>query len=291
MDLIERALPTHRGGSKSLPGGSTSVPGYPYPSGTKSKTGRASRSFGTSLPYKFPTKVGAASEEAQPWIRTLQPLLSMAIFFNFMVILGLIFFAMATAMKAQRHKADYKFHREPSVLDFDEIAVISNAQECNDMARMLAVENYSLNAIALGMQICMMSAEPERGGLGGSSTVVYVDLNAENRCRIIDVFDSLRESFIAGYRKSSQDKINVPNCLFKKLQGKSFGSIALPGELVTAAWFASKMLKEEIQTPFLLFTGLRVRKKFFVARSRSKRQATNPHGCYSVEICECFVCE
>ncbi|VDK47867.1 unnamed protein product [Cylicostephanus goldi] len=100
----------------------------------------------------------------------------MALFFNFMVILGLIFFAMATAMKAQRHKVAYKFYKEPSALVFDEIAVISNTQECNDMARVLAVENYSVPAIALAMQICVATVEPERGGFGGSSTVAYVDL-------------------------------------------------------------------------------------------------------------------
>ena len=42
--------------------------------------------------------------------------------------------------------------------------------------RVLAVENYTMFAIAAALQICLSYVEPQKSGLGGSSTVVFVDL-------------------------------------------------------------------------------------------------------------------
>ncbi|KAK5976137.1 hypothetical protein GCK32_010262, partial [Trichostrongylus colubriformis] len=74
------------------------------------------------------------------------------------------------------------FRPEPNSYKFKEFAVSSNSESCNEEARALHLANHSIYGIAFAMSLCLMKNAPHRGGLGGASVAVMVDLE-KNLCQ------------------------------------------------------------------------------------------------------------
>ncbi|XGW14896.1 hypothetical protein V3C99_000850 [Haemonchus contortus] len=74
------------------------------------------------------------------------------------------------------------FRLEPTSHRFKEFAVSSNSESCNEEARTLYLEDHSTYGIAFAMSLCLMKSAPHRGGLGGASVAVMVDLD-KNLCQ------------------------------------------------------------------------------------------------------------
>ncbi|KAK6757990.1 hypothetical protein RB195_015673 [Necator americanus] len=172
-----------------------------------------------------------STEDAQrQWMMTLRPLLSMGLYFNIIIILCLLFFAIAVSMKSKHRTTFYKFREKPNVIRFKEIAVVTTSTQCNELARALIMDEFSTKLIAFAMMICLHVTEVHKTGFGGSSTIVTVDLNASKPCDVLDTFDLFDFPLFEGAKR----EYKVDRCTFKRLDGLPFHTIAAPGELLTA---------------------------------------------------------
>ncbi|EYB90436.1 hypothetical protein Y032_0220g2522 [Ancylostoma ceylanicum] len=142
-------------------------------------------------------------------------------------------------------EAEYHFRPLENLFRFEEVAVVTSEQQCNDLARMLIVENFSVSVLAYAMQLCLFFTAPQRGGFGGSSTAVFVDAQAPNEdssCHVIDPFEDYKISYI----HDDPNKQFVGKCVYEKLYGTPFNSVALPGEIITMMRFVNDSDGEEL---------------------------------------------
>ncbi|KIH52979.1 hypothetical protein ANCDUO_16904 [Ancylostoma duodenale] len=140
-------------------------------------------------------------------------------------------------------EVEYHFRPIQNLVRFKEVAVATSEQQCNDLARVLVVEGFSIYAVAYAMQLCLFFTGPQRSGLGGSSTTVFVDANnPSSSCHIVDTFADYQFSFI----KDNPKKQMVGE------YGTPFNSVALPGEVITLVLFAQEIAEDELKSLTLL---------------------------------------
>ncbi|KAK5968378.1 hypothetical protein GCK32_007374 [Trichostrongylus colubriformis] len=118
----------------------------------------------------------------------LLPFIKMAIFVSAMIIIGQVFFIVTTFMVRHiHHQGVWESHEYPAEVHFNEIAVSSTSQSCNELARVMISEEFTIFAIAFAIQLCLGLAEPHRSGFGGVSTAVFVEGNKKDS-KVVDGF-------------------------------------------------------------------------------------------------------
>ncbi|VDO64139.1 unnamed protein product [Haemonchus placei] len=130
----------------------------------------------------------AVVDERQWKLKTkLRPFLRAALFINIMVLLSLVFFWIFYAVGKKSEHLDFEIRRTPHTIAFDNVAVVTNSDNCNEVARVFLSQGLSMFAMAFSMQLCLMAYELHRSGLGGSSAYVHLDAN-NGECTTLNTF-------------------------------------------------------------------------------------------------------
>ncbi|VDO26866.1 unnamed protein product [Haemonchus placei] len=92
-----------------------------------------------------------------------------------MVLLSLVFFWIFYAVGKKSEHLEFKIRKTPHTIGFDNVSVVTNSDNCNEVARVLLSQGLSMFAMAFSMQVCLMAYEFHRSGLGGSSAYVHLE--------------------------------------------------------------------------------------------------------------------
>nr|CDJ90603.1 unnamed protein product [Haemonchus contortus] len=135
-------------------------------------------------------KSSAVVDERQWTLKTkLRPFLRATLFINIMVLISLVFFWIFYAVGKKSEHLEFQIRKTPHTIGFDNVAVVTNSDNCNEVARVFLSQGLSMFAMAFSMQLCLMAYELHRSGLGGSSA--YVHLDASNgECTTLSTFDA-----------------------------------------------------------------------------------------------------
>ncbi|KAK5964532.1 hypothetical protein GCK32_018580, partial [Trichostrongylus colubriformis] len=80
----------------------------------------------------------------------------------------------------------WHFERLPVTYGFEEFAVSSNSEFCNEMARLLYNEDYSIEQIAVAMGLCLKLTEGFRDEEAGNGVAISADTNSSSCEESID---------------------------------------------------------------------------------------------------------
>ena len=77
-------------------------------------------------------------------------------------------------MHHTRPKQPWELLHTPPAVEFDEYSIVSSNEFCNELARMTVQEDHvPFLGLVLVMDLCLSLTEPQAGGWGGDSVVVY----------------------------------------------------------------------------------------------------------------------
>uniref|UniRef100_A0A1I7WGI2 DUF58 domain-containing protein n=1 Tax=Heterorhabditis bacteriophora TaxID=37862 RepID=A0A1I7WGI2_HETBA len=126
---------------------------------------------------------------------------------------------------------EWTFAPYPLTYHFDEIAITSTSETCNELARTRYLENHSIHGIALTLAFCLFVNEPHRGGLGGASIALYANANT-GQC-----------SQTTGYPRFPKTLLNTVKLvqMTNSLNLHGPHNIAIPGEFQTILAITDKL--------------------------------------------------
>nr|CDJ84872.1 unnamed protein product [Haemonchus contortus] len=90
---------------------------------------------------------------------------------------------------------EFKIRKTPHTIAFDNVAVVTNSDNCNEVARVFLSQGLSMFAMAFSMQLCLMAYELHRSGLGGSSAYVHLDAS-KGECTTLSTFDATDRQYM-----------------------------------------------------------------------------------------------
>ncbi|KAK5968377.1 hypothetical protein GCK32_007373 [Trichostrongylus colubriformis] len=162
-----------------------------------------------------------------------------------MVVLCLVLVLIFSSVYKRRQFIRFERRKLPITMSFDEVAVVTNLDHCNEFARVLLSEGYSMFAIAFSMQICLMLSGPHRSGMGGSSAYAYVENAAEGKCTTLNTFGLDKDNGEVWDEEEEGNLTDTKECFWKKIGKHLNDVVAPPGEIITLKNFYERIPEEE----------------------------------------------
>ncbi|EYC02734.1 hypothetical protein Y032_0098g3095 [Ancylostoma ceylanicum] len=108
---------------------------------------------------------------------------------SLIVILGisvLLFVISSTALVfelAIKEDSTWKLQTIPLSYNFENFAVSSNSETCNEIGRTLYVEGHSIFGVAAGMVRCLAIAEPHQSGIHAFDVALFLEMGINEVCQ------------------------------------------------------------------------------------------------------------
>ncbi|KAK6745761.1 hypothetical protein RB195_012089 [Necator americanus] len=73
----------------------------------------------------------------------------------------------------------WKLHPRPLSYEFQEFAVSSNSETCNELGRSLFIEGHSIFGVAAGIARCLATTEPYKNDINGYNVAIFLNFSYE----------------------------------------------------------------------------------------------------------------